>query len=726
MQLISTKVMGDLDKGNGLWHDPDFIGSQLPALPQALTRLNLQQGSTVTSESTFDPAEVAEYNERRIACLSSLAPTDQTLLLSQLVNRSESTCQWIFSHQPFQLWLEAEDSQLLHITAGPGRGKTTIAAHIVRRLMDIQHEVPKSGDESKYTISDDRKLVILRFFFQRANTEAEGSAIAALGSILGQVVDQLPALFPYLLWKYEYIATKGIGNWSWDLLWGVFKEIIQNFPPQSTLLMIFDAVDECHVDSRMKFLEEMASLVRHQHLPNMSSDELRLKILVTSRAAEDVVNALSGFSCIEINNSQSASDMELFIQSRVAQLSCGRHLDPMTSETIQSFLKTNAQGMFLWVALILAELERRDQRLTTTTITSRLSSVPLTLVNVYRAILNNAPSSRLDDVWRILRWLALGKRVLNLSELEAALCEEVHITRWHDLLGDIMYLCGSLVRVDENTDVYFVHETARGFIIDHAVEFRAKDTGGITMTPPHAEADLATLSLSYVLRTDSMGILDRLTSLLHFKSTRQYISVIDQLLGSMPFLSYAVENWAVHLQAANTPEQTLRHLVLQFLDSSVRRDAIMRLTHFFSHSGSPSAPINVPKLHIASYFNLPWLVALYLEEGADPNEVGCMDDTALIWAAEMGSLEPVKTLLHAGTDPNKAERDNWTALHWAARNGHVQVAEVLLQNGAKAEARDWNDNSPLDWAIGRGNIDVATVIQKYCVWLDDAPSEGLS
>lgn len=59
---------------------------------------------------------------------------------------------------------------------------------------------------------------------------------------------------------------------------------------------------------------------------------------------------------------------------------------------------------------------------------SRLPSVPFALANVYKAILNDAPTSRFDNVWRLLRWLAFSKRTFKLAELEAALREEVQIS----------------------------------------------------------------------------------------------------------------------------------------------------------------------------------------------------------------------------------------------------------------------------------------------------------
>ncbi len=195
----ATVVSGKID---GTEDGIGFTRRQLPALTEALERLSLQQGSTIVSEPTSYPTEVAEYIEKRTACLSSLAPVDQTLKLSQILRRSESSCHWIFQHYDFRSWLDEEAGQLIYIKAGPGRGKTTIAAHIVEYLENTQHDIRKIRGDFDLQAPGLRSSIILRFLFQKANAESEGNATAALRSIVAQIVEQVPAMFPYLLWTY--------------------------------------------------------------------------------------------------------------------------------------------------------------------------------------------------------------------------------------------------------------------------------------------------------------------------------------------------------------------------------------------------------------------------------------------------------------------------------------------------------------------------------------------
>jgi hypothetical protein len=169
-----------------------------------------------------------------------------------------------------------------------------------------------------------------------------------------------------------------------------------------------------------------------------------LKILVTSRPDAEVFDCLLDFPCLEITDSDTVDDMRALIHKRLQDFAHRRHLDIGVSDSIIRFLKGNAHGMFLWVVLILEELGHRDERLTDEAIFAKLSKIPVTLITTYEAILENPPTSRKNDMWRIFRWLLFGRRRLTLEELETALCLETGVTRWHDFAGDVDFLCGSL------------------------------------------------------------------------------------------------------------------------------------------------------------------------------------------------------------------------------------------------------------------------------------------
>ena len=106
--------------------------------------------------------------------------------------------------------------------------------------------------------------------------------------------------------------------------------------------MIFDAVDECDVGTRMLFLDSMKSLTEHHQMQTPSTPGPALKTLITSRPNEQVSKALSQFICIHISNENTAKDMQALIHSGVDELSASRYLDLDILSNIQGFLQRNA------------------------------------------------------------------------------------------------------------------------------------------------------------------------------------------------------------------------------------------------------------------------------------------------------------------------------------------------------------------------------------------------
>lgn len=69
----------------------------------------------------------------------------------------------------------------------------------------------------------------------------------------------------------------------------------------------------------------------------------------------------------------------------------------------------------------------------------------------------------------------------------------------------------------------------------------------------------------------------------------------------------------------------------------------------------------------------------------DINQRDKFQRTALHWAAEMGHVEAVETLLDYGCDVNAKECNGRTAMHLAAREGLDAVLRALVENSDKAQ-----------------------------------------
>ena len=182
-------------------------------------------------------------------------------------------------------------------------------------------------------------------------------------------------------------------------------------------------------------------------------------------------------------------------------------------------------------------------------------------------------------------------------------------------------------------------------------------------------------------------------------------------LGANPAFAYAAEHWASHLSQIGVPDPHLFSQAMELLATQNARDALIRLNYKFRYPSRLGCPYGPSRLHIACYFNIPWLVKEYLAQNDNPDQISDAEDTPLIWASETGSFDCASQLLKAGSNPNKVEVDGWSALHWTAANGHVRLCHLLLEHGANANAEDSKKFKPLDWAKHRGHTDIVDILK---------------
>ena len=95
----------------------------------------------------------------------------------------------------------------------------------------------------------------------------------------------------------------------------------------------------------------------------------------------------------------------------------------------------------------------------------------------------------------------------------------------------------------------------------------------------------------------------------------------------------------------------------------------------------------------------PFALVKYVKEGdadkvrqvlatprCNPNQADENNQTALMWAAELGHAKIVSILMNGKANPNKADKDGWTALMLAAGSGHANIVKALLDYGANVNA----------------------------------------
>lgn len=137
-----------------------------------------------------------------------------------------------------------------------------------------------------------------------------------------------------------------------------------------------------------------------------------------------------------------------------------------------------------------------------------------------------------------------------------------------------------------------------------------------------------------------------------------------------------------------------------------------------------------PPLLVAIEENHPQIALLLLERGADVNAQSVhpfvnRNMSALMWAANKGLTDVVKTLLAKGAVVKARDEDGFTALFAAARgdNDQPEIVRALIAAGADVDARTVKGRTPL--MLTRGdNFKIAEALLVSGVNVNAADQEG--
>ena len=124
----------------------------------------------------------------------------------------------------------------------------------------------------------------------------------------------------------------------------------------------------------------------------------------------------------------------------------------------------NANGTFLWVALVCQELKKVPRW----KVLTKLNEFPPTLSSLYRRMMDKICSSDDADLCkRILAVASIAYRPITLPELASLVDVPEGVSDDLEALAEIVGLCGSFLTLREYT-IYFVHQSAKDFLLKQA------------------------------------------------------------------------------------------------------------------------------------------------------------------------------------------------------------------------------------------------------------------
>jgi hypothetical protein len=433
----------------------------------------------------------------------------------------EGSCQWLTFSKTFCDWRDGQAplKAVLWVNGQPGSGKSFIATHVINSLedrnMDTSYYFIRHGDKTSTTLESCLRSLAFQMALMNFNVREEVLAMQQNEIYLDR--DE-----PRVLWRKLFVSS-------------IFRASFQR-----TQYWVIDGLDECSNQSALFPL-----------LANLDS-RVPLRIFITSRTTPMIQK---GFSQLQNVTMETASpentlgDIKLYVKKKVEEL----HIDRIEyRHKITSTIIEKSEGCFLWVVLVLDELENAFSE---SEIDLILKEVPVGMEPLYERTLEGMSKTPRGKplAKAILMWSTCATRALTLEELEAALRIQTKDEGIFALEKFISSTCGNLAYVDRYKKVRMIHQTAKEFLLrddlDSEFAIRGRD----------AHSALADTCLHY-LNCHEMKA----------PRNRKLITPTEQRIKKRSlFADYACTSFSDHLRSADTTNDSYMVLLDKFFRSNV-------------------------------------------------------------------------------------------------------------------------------------------------------------
>ena len=387
-----------------------------------------------------------EEIEKLNKCLRDLRLTDPCHDKKRIEDKKggllKDSYRWILDNADFQRWHNDQQSRLLWIKGDPGKGKTMLLCGIINEL---DRSMPKTG--------------LLSYFFCQADDSHINNPTAVLRGLIYMLVRQQPSLILYIRKKYDHAGKRLFEDANnWVALVEIFADILQDQSLNNSYLII-DALDECVTDlsNLLDFIVQRSSTSPH------------VKWIVSSRNWPSIEKDLDTATQkvrlrLELNEHSVSAAVSTYIQFKVDGLAKRNRYDDTTRAAVKRHLDSNANGTFLWVALVCQELAN----ISGWKAQNKLKAFPAGLEALYRQMMGQIRDSEDADLCeRILAVVSAVYRPVTLDEMPSFIDLPDGVSGNDEALSEIIGLCGSFLTLQERT-ISFVHQSVKEFLLKEA------------------------------------------------------------------------------------------------------------------------------------------------------------------------------------------------------------------------------------------------------------------
>ncbi|KAL2857293.1 hypothetical protein BJY01DRAFT_242364 [Aspergillus pseudoustus] len=505
--------------------------------------------------------------------------------------------EWVFQDPKYCLWQKEDDTRLLWISGGAGKGKTMMTICLIEQL------------------SQDDSSIITYFFCQNADYELN-SVRGIIKGLIHQLIQQRKDLLEILQRRWDATHERfNVNISSWRILWDIFLEMI-NHCKRRRLYVVVDALDECQDEGMAEFLKNLVRTGLHH--PNV-------RWLLTSRpldvADRELLTTAEQVGIgLELNSDHLEAAMRTYVKHKIRYLypiqSCGQQMP----QQIETELLQRSEGTFLWVSLVCKMLEDdgNGERVPPGKALLEIQNMPPGLHSLYEQIFQQVLKGKagiVDACLRLLKVMMLVFRPLNRAEVfsvtglsEEEISSEMIIGR-----------CASFIKMRGST-IEFVHQSSRDFLAGSSL-FTCDDYG-------HEEIALSCLSyMSGVLEPNLIRLplpnSGPPTKPLEDRKFDDQAAVLDTL-------DYAATFWADHYAASQKEvvqdsfgghDTVIKFISDKLLEWLECLSLLGRLSHAVKILRTLAALAEDPQLHDSVYDAMRFLLRHYQTILAWPTQI---------------------------------------------------------------------------------------------------------
>ncbi|KKK20439.1 hypothetical protein ARAM_002899 [Aspergillus rambellii] len=317
--------------------------------------------------------------------------------------RIPGTGDWIREEDIFKGWVNM-DMPIIFVSGNPGAGKSYLSTNIITFLRD---QYPQDVENTS--------IISVGFFFFKDDNPDTRNLHQALRDLAFQISKTDLVYQKYIATIEDYERIGSLES-AWRLLFVEF--FLKRTNVDSNVYILLDAVDEALDEERRIFLGLAKDLY---DAPEKS--RLHLAIVGRPHISEQLLEGLeTEVPTIHVTTNKNSGDINQYIHASIKKSVVLRRVSAKMRQEIVEKLAAGAEGMFLWVNLMLQELVKKRNE---SSMRKALDQAPKGLKDMLRHVLESFSDSSNDEeleyLNELLLWVTCSQQPLTLSIIEAIL-----------------------------------------------------------------------------------------------------------------------------------------------------------------------------------------------------------------------------------------------------------------------------------------------------------------